>query len=381
MAGRDAPTDRPSDPDDRVPMIDGHNDTVLRCTDADRRTEAAVEAGVEPENVPDTDAAFLEGGAGGHLDLPRALGAGLGAGLFATFVPNAADPAFEEGSVDYAAGEVPPAVAPAIAREVVLDQLAALHRWDRATDRFRLIGDGADLDACLNAAGEVIGAIPHLEGAAAIAPDLSNLDLLYAAGLRSVGLVWSRPNAFAEGVPFLHDASPDTGAGLTEAGERLVAACNERGMVVDCAHLNAAGFWDVLDASADPPVVSHACAHAICPSSRNLTDEQLSAVGERDGVVGLTFGTRYLHPEGDQEAIVGLDTVVDHVNAMVAAAGIDAVALGSDFDGASITDAIGDVGRLRDLLDALRERGYDETEVEKIAWRNWRRVLTETLDG
>ena len=223
--------------------------------------------------------------------------------------------------------------------------------------------------------------MPHLEGAAAIPPDLSNLDLLYAAGLRSVGLVWSRPNAFAEGVPFLHGASPDTGAGLTEAGERLVAACNERGIVVDCAHLNAAGFWDVLDASDDPPVVSHACAHAVCPSSRNLTDEQLRAVGERDGVVGLTFGTGYLHPEGDRDATVGLDTVVDHVDAMVDAAGIDAVALGSDFDGASITDAVGDVTGLRDLLDALRGRGYDETAVEKVAWRNWRRVLAETLDG
>ena len=90
-----------------------------------------------------------------------------------------------------------------------------------------------------------VTAIVHLEGAEPIAPDLSNLEGWYERGLRSIGLVWSRPNAFAEGVPFRFPSSPDTGAGLTDAGRELVRACNRLGILVDLSHLNEAGFWDV----------------------------------------------------------------------------------------------------------------------------------------
>lgn len=378
-----------TDPEVTPPLIDGHNDTVLRCTDDDRRAElSSVDADADPGSVPGVDEAFLgEGGpavatdeptGGGHLDLPRALDAGLAAGFFATFVPNAADPEYDPESVDLWAGESPPAVDARIAQPVVYDQLAALHRWDRTSDAFRLVRDVDDLDACLDRAGEVVGAIPHVEGAAVVEPDLSNLDLLYAAGLRSIGLVWSRPNQFAHGVPFVHNATPDTGPGLTDAGRRLVEACDDRGIVVDCAHLNSRGFRDVLEVSTAPPVVSHACAHEVCPATRNLTNEQLRAIGERDGLVGLSFGTTFLHPDGDGDANVDLDLLVDHVDVFVEHAGVDAVALGSDFDGASIPDAIGDVGGVRDLLDAIRERGYSDDDVRKIAFENWRRVLAAT---
>jgi membrane dipeptidase len=86
----------------------------------------------------------------------------------------------------------------------------------------------------------------HLEGAEAIGPDLDGLERLYGHGLRSLGPVWSRPNVFGHGVPFVYPRSPDTGPGLTGAGKELIRACNRLGIMVDVSHLNERGFWDVV---------------------------------------------------------------------------------------------------------------------------------------
>src|SRR5207248_4074259 len=115
-----------------------------------------------------------------------------------------------------------------------------------------------------------ITAIVHLEGAEAIAPDLANLEDWYERGLRSIGLVWSRPNAFAEGVPFRFPSSGDTGPGLTEAGLRLVQACNRMGILVDLSHLNEAGVWDVERRSNVPLVAPHSNSPALFAATRNL---------------------------------------------------------------------------------------------------------------
>lgn len=112
-----------------------------------------------------------------------------------------------------------------------------------------------------------IAAVLHLEGAEAIGPDMDLLHLLYAAGLRSVGPVWSRPNAFGHGVPFNFPASPDTGPGLSEAGRALVRECDRLGILVDLSHLNEAGFWDVAATSHRPLVATHSAAHALTPAT------------------------------------------------------------------------------------------------------------------
>ena len=122
-------------------------------------------------------------------------------------------------------------------------------------------------------------AVLHFEGAEAIDPDLESLEHWYAAGLRSLGPVWSRPTAFGNGVPFIFPSSPDTGPGLTPAGHELIRRCAELGILVDLSHLNEAGFWDVARAQLGPLVASHSGAHALCQASRNLTDAQLDAIG------------------------------------------------------------------------------------------------------
>jgi membrane dipeptidase len=207
---------------------------------------------------------------------------------------------------------------------------------------------------------------------------LSNLEDWYARGLRSIGLVWSRPNAFAYGVPFEFPASPDTGPGLTDAGRALVRACNELGILVDVSHLNERGFWDVVEISDRPVVATHSNAHALCASTRNLTDRQLAAVRDSGGVVGVNFAVTFLREDGlnDFEA-TGLDEIVRHVDYLADRMGIDHVAFGSDFDGAVVPAALGGVSGLPRLVDALSER-YDADDVDRITHANWLRVLDAT---
>src|SRR4029079_204990 len=119
--------------------------------------------------------------------------------------------------------------------------------------------------------------------------DLSNLEQWYDRGLRSIGLVWSRPNAFAEGVPFRCLSQRATGPGLSDAGRDLVRACNRLGILVDLSHLNEAGFWDVAALSDAPLVATQSNAHALSAATRNLTDAQLDAIGKSGGVVGINF--------------------------------------------------------------------------------------------
>ena len=140
----------------------------------------------------------------------------------------------------------------------------------------------------------MFAAVLHMEGCEAIDADLSALEIFYAAGLRSLGPVWSRNNIFGHGVPFAFPMSPDTGPGLTDAGKRLVKECNRLGVLIDLAHLTEKGFWDVARLSDQPLVVSHSNVHAITPVARNLTDRQLDAVRESKGLVGLNFAVGML---------------------------------------------------------------------------------------
>jgi membrane dipeptidase len=215
----------------------------------------------------------------------------------------------------------------------------------------------------------------HLEGAEAIDPDLEALEVWYAAGLRSLGPVWSRANAFAYGVPFISPSSPDTGPGLTAAGRRLVARCAELGVLVDLSHLNEAGFWDVARAGAGPLVASHSAAHALCPTSRNLTDRQLDAIRDSGGLVGMVFACPFLRADFADDPDTPLSEIVRHVRYVADRIGVDHVALGSDFDGATIPAPLGDVAGLPRLVDALGEAGFTDNELRAIAWENWRRVL------
>ena len=348
----------------RVPFIDGHNDVLLEL-----RLQGE---GARP---------FLSRRDEGHLDLVRAGEGGFAGGFFAVFVLPESDEEraatkIPDRSPPYAqplAGPVPTAYAKreAVAMIDLLDELVTSGGVRRAPTL-------PDLEATLD--GGPPAAILHFEGAEPIEPDLENLESFYERGLRSLGLVWARPNAFAHGVPFRFPSSPDVGEGLTGEGKRLVAACNRLGLLVDLSHLNERGFWDVAAASDAPLVATHSNAHALSPNSRNLTDAQIDEVGRSGGIVGITFHAGMLTEEGGIDLATPLARVIDHVDHIVGRIGVDHVGFGSDFDGAKVPNELGDASGLQRVAAALGDRGYSEDEIAKVAHGNWLRVLGQTWD-
>ena len=333
-------------------VFDGHNDALLR-------------------SGPD---AFIGGRPDGHLDLPRARAGGLAGGIFAVFTPSPGDEEVIELGGDAYDVPLPEPVPQDVAAGHCTRMAGRLHALERA-GAVRIVRRAADLDA----GGDALLAVLHLEGAEAIDARLEALEHWHAAGLRSLGPVWSRPNAFGHGVPFRFPGSPDTGPGLTEAGLRLVRRCNELGIVVDVSHLNAAGFRDVARVSEAPLVASHSAVWELCRSTRNLMDEQLDAIGASGGLVGIVFAAPFVRADGHDDADVPLRAVAEHACYVAERIGVEHVALGSDFDGATMPAELGDAAGLPRLLGALRDAGLGAGDVEAIAFGNWRRVLAETL--
>jgi membrane dipeptidase len=346
-----------------IPIIDGHNDALLRL----RR------------NGPGAERGFLERGEIGHLDLPRARAGGLAGGFFAVFIPNPSTgerPPRIQTDGGYEIPLPPPLdldYAQQIAREVT-DSLFALEAV--SDGQIKIVRTVDDLRACLR--DGVLGAILHFEGAEAIDTDLEALYDYHARGLRSLGPVWSRPTAFAHGVPIKYPSSPDSGPGLTDTGHRLVRACNELGIMLDMSHLNEAGFWDVAKLSDAPLVATHSCAHALCPHARNLTDRQLDAIRDSGGLVGVNFNVGFFRADGRPEADTPLADLARHVTYIAERIGIEHVALGSDFDGALMPSALGDAAGLPKLMDELRAQGLDDAALRQVGTENWLRVLGAT---
>jgi membrane dipeptidase len=340
-------------------FFDGHNDSLTR----------------------EDHARFATGRDGGHLDLPRMREAAMRGGIFAVFIrnPETADYRPAQSRRPGGAGPAPELEHgyAAAASTVAAGRLAAME----AAGEMRVARGIADIDAAkddgaMATDGSPPVAVLHLEGAEAIDADLEALDFWYSAGLRSLGPVWSRPNAFGHGVRFRYPSTPDIGAGLTDAGKALARRCAELGVVFDLAHMNEAGFWDTAALEAAPLVVSHAGVHAICPNSRCLTDAQIDAVGETGGLVGIVYAPAFLRPDGKNEpAGTPLDLIVRHARHVAERIGVEHVALGSDFDGTEVPDALGDVTGVPALLEEFARHGFSESEIEAIAWGNWRRTL------
>jgi membrane dipeptidase len=344
-----------------LPILDGHNDTLL-----------ALGPGEDSRS-------FFERSDRGHVDLPRAREGNLAGGLFAIFVDSDEHQSTEPAPKDPAAVEALTShpVELGRAQQVTISIMARLfHLEAESAGQLQVVRSADQMATCLDQG--VLAAVMHLEGAEAIDPGLDALYVFYQAGLRSVGIVWSRPNAFGYGVPFRFPASPDTGPGLTPAGEALVRACNELGILVDVSHLNEKGFWDVARISDAPLVATHSGAHALCPSTRNLTDAQLDAIAESGGLVGVNFHVGFIRADGQDDPNTPIADIVRHVDYIARRIGLDHVAFGSDFDGATMPQELGDVAGLPKLVAALRAAGYGEADLAKITHQNWLRILRAT---
>lgn len=351
-----------------IPIFDGHNDVLLRLM-----KKSELDGGV---------GSFLAGDGAGHLDLPRARAGGFVGGLFAVFVPPREPDADRDDLMRKPEYDVPlPQPAELTQAQVVaFEMVSLLFRIVRRSEGgVRLCRNVGDIRASVEA--RALATVLHLEGAEPIDRDFRMLEILYEAGLRSIGLVWSRPNIFGHGVPFRFPSSPDTGPGLTDEGRALVRACNDFGILIDLSHLNERGFWDVAELSTKPLVATHSNVHAICAHSRNLTDKQLAAIRESGGLVGLNFATCFLRSDGRMLADTPLQDMVRHTDYLIEHLGVGGVGLGSDFDGAVVSAELGTVEGLPRLLDAYRAAGYDDATLRKLCSENWLGVLERTWRG
>jgi len=322
----------------------------------------------------------------GHLDLVRGAAGGLGAWVVVCWV----DPdLYLERSYDRAAA-----------------MLAEAQRLaERHPERFRIVADAGELRAAREA-GCVAG-IPGIEGGHAIEEDLTKLEWFHAHGLRVMTLVWNNHLAWVRSCQ--DGAGADVPAGLSRFGREVVRHMNELGIVVDLSHAGERSFFDALAATTQPAIASHSGCMALHEHPRNLTDEQLRALAENDGVVGIVFNPgfldadaraeegrvrqtqRYMSIPRDDPAACFLEQqrvmrelaapfpaqrLVDHVGHAVELAGIDHVGIGSDYDGIErgpewMEDASG-YGVLAELL--LR-RGFSIEDCEKVLGANMERVF------
>ena len=345
-------------PTNLIPVFDGHNDTLLRLARAENRGAPI---------------SFFEGHESLHIDAKKARDGGFAGGFFAMFVPSV-----EESGKEFAFQDICHPIEQDHALKVTMHLASTARRLAaQSNGTIRICRSAGDIEDAM--AKGVMAMLLHMEGAEAIDADFHALDVLYEAGLRSVGPVWSRNNIFATGVPFDFPGSPDQGPGLTEKGRQLVKRCNEMGVMIDMSHLNEAGFWDIQKLSSAPLVATHSNVHALSQTPRNLTDRQLDAIAESKGVVGLNYAVGFLRQDGDQDNIeTPIDRMILHLDYLLAKLGEDGVALGSDFDGCTLPRSIGSAAGNAVLIEAMLAHGFGRELVEKIAHGNWLDLLRRT---
>jgi membrane dipeptidase len=231
---------------------------------------------------------------------------------------------------------------------------------------------GSDLDKAFP--GKKVGALLSIEGAEALEGRLEALDEFYARGVRALGLSWNRRNPFARGV------RAEGTDGLSALGVELVAKMETKGMIVDVSHLSDQAFDDLAAVARRPFIASHSNSRRLNDHPRNLTDAQIRRIADVGGAVGSVFVPNFVAKSPTKSF---LDHLVDHVDAIVAAGGIECAALGSDFDGYRGVEGhvVADASEFPLVADALLRRGYSQDSVDKIMWKNWYRVIREILKG
>ena len=202
-----------------------------------------------------------------------------------------------------------------------------------------------------------------LEGCEVFQKGLTAVDEWRGRGIRMGALVWNNVNAF--GTP----AKINADDGLTEAGIKTVHEMQRLGMAVDVSHLNEGGFWDLFRRGHRPPMASHSCCRALCDHFRNLTDEQIRMMIQYGGYIGVNFYPVFLSEDGKADSI----TIAQHIDHICQLGGAEIVGFGSDFDGIEcFPEDVRHPGEMGNLLEALRDYGYDDEALSGICGGNLR---------
>jgi membrane dipeptidase len=310
-----------------------------------------------------------------HTDLPRLKAGGVGAVFFAAYV-----------GPEYAASRTSAFRALQMIDTIRTD-IVARHPSD-----FVLAQSAADIEAA-HKHGR-IAALIGVEGGHAIEDSLRLLRDFYALGVRYMTLTHSNTNNWADSSGDIDKPEIKHHNGLTDFGKPVIAEMNRLGMIVDVSHVSDKTFWDVLETSRAPIFASHSSCRVICNVARNMTDEMIVAMAKRGGVIQINFYSGFLSQqsaEADRLADAarstkdpavlppaGLEDAVAHINHVVKIAGIEAVGIGSDFDGIkSVPTGLGDVSKFPNLTRALLEEGYSASDIRKIYGGNTLRLMRD----
>ena len=354
-------------------VIDAHCDTVLH----------ALQKGYD----------FTARNDSGHIDIPRLLEAGFDAQIFACFIYRERDQRSE--------------------MQKALDMLELLHLAAERSDDFEIAACAADVRRAQQEGR--IACVPGIEGGTPVDGDLANLQKLYDRGVRCLTLTWNNSNEMADASD--PDQSKFEGhefrGGLTAFGREAIAEMNRIGMMIDLSHAHESTFWQALELSTKPLLVSHSCCRAINPHYRNVSDEMMRALAAAGGVMGINYFPVFLsadyakatekafnellaRPEEltescsngkkvDPDAVEAIfdrlprlpfSVLIDHIEHAVKVAGADHVALGSDFDGVpALPEGLDDVTDVVRIAAALKERGLDGGDIRKILGANLLRVM------
>ena len=279
---------------------------------------------------------------------------------------------------------------PKMGLQVALDQIARLYDEVGQSKRFAICKSFLEIQNA-RTAGK-IALLITMEGVEPLGTDLNLLRVFYELGLRSIGLTHARRNAAGVGGIFASHGSPPDG--LTTFGRDLVRECEQLGVIVDLAHINPAGFREIVDLTTKPPIVSHTNARKFYDIERNISDDQIKMIGERRGVIGIN--SVLVSPKHHEST---LDRYVDHIEHVINLIGADCVAIGFDFfefiyerwpeaDKRALAEKltqphfIPDLknhSHARNLTRKLIERDFSDEQIEKILFRNWMRIFEEIL--
>ncbi|RNB87051.1 membrane dipeptidase [Brevibacillus fluminis] len=296
-------------------------------------------------------------------------------------------PEFERGGVNVivAAVFVESEFLPEMGLRKALNQITALHaEVAESPDRFMICRTMQDVERAV--AENKLGFVLSLEGVEPIGDDLTLVRTFYELGVRSIGLTWSRRNYAADGSHY-SKAKEGKEGGLTAFGVQILEEAARLGITIDVSHINDSGFWDVIAFSEKPVIASHSNARSVTDSSRNLTDEQIKAIAETNGVIGLNAASMFTADTDERSTIAGL---VDHAEHIIKLVGVEHVCLGLDLCDPFMKyispetiarfprvpfDVVKGHGQLPALTAELLQRGYSESDAEKILGKNLMRVF------
>lgn len=241
--------------------------------------------------------------------------------------------------------------------------------YEKNQQYLHLIRTAEDIDFAL--ANNKIAALLSVEGGEALNGDMELLYELYQRGVRLLTLTWNGRNALADGIGVGENAG-----GLTSLGQQAVRQMNSLGMIVDVSHISEKGFWDVAECANAPFIASHSNAKAICSHPRNLNDEQIQQIIQRNGFIGINLCSDFL-----RENESSVDDIIAHVEHFLSIGAQDVVGFGADFDGVDkLPQGISGVESMQDIIENMLKMGYSEQLVEQITFQNAIRATKEIMN-